>query len=130
MLEFFKDLFINIFCTFVLTLNYYFSAVYIKHDRKFYFVGIYLSKFILCWKFEKSSIFSRSTCNVINSKSWSLKCMMLNSLVCCSILSILRLCKKIRVWCYLFVHNNHHDIFQFFSIFELKIMVFYELYGY
>ena len=59
-----------------------------KHGRKFQVGGIYLSKFILCLKFEKSSNIFRVFLQLLNSKLRSLKCMILNSLVCCSIPSI------------------------------------------
>ena len=81
-----------------------------KHGGKFHFAGIYLFKFILHLKTEKSSRFFRFLFfQLLNF----LKCMILASLKCCSILSIGAL----------------KNIFHVpFSIFKLKIWVFDELY--
>ena len=63
-----------------------------KHGRKFHFAGIYLSKFIFRLKFKKSSRFFRIFFQLSNSKLRSLKRMILNFLVYCSIPSISFVC--------------------------------------
>ena len=52
--------FINVFCVFLTFELLFFSRIRnMKHGRKFHVDGIYLSKFILCLKFEKSPRFLR-----------------------------------------------------------------------
>ena len=118
----------------------------IKYGRKFHFVGIYFSKFIFHLKFEKNSRFFRvlNLNSILNSKLWSLKCMIIFFLVCCGIPSI-ELVQKILTGYYLLVHNYYHllkckkapdsDIFQgfFFQFLNSKYKsntLFDEWYGY
>ena len=100
--------FINVLCILFLTFELLFfnRTRNTKHGRKFYVGGICLSKFILCLKFEKSRIFLRFFFQLLNSKLWSLKCVILNSLVCCSIPSIGHV-QKFLIGYHLFFYNYY-----------------------